>query len=178
MAYDPDHEEPKQQRRMITVRKQAPRPAQSRWRMAAPMMSALLWAASPAAARAADPEPAPQKPRSLTESCIPLSLVLRTEILDDQTVLFHMRNGRIKKATLAFRCPSLKFYGSFSYEVYSNRLCARVDTIVSRAGTHCPIGDIMDVTPPPANTPTPNPPAQEAPTLPKSEPPKPAPGKP
>lgn len=177
MAYDPDHEEPKQHRRMINVRKHAPRPVQSRWRMAAPVMSALLWAASPVAVHAADPEPAPQKPRSLAESCIPLSLVLRTEILDDQTVLFHMRNGRIKKATLSFRCPSLKFYGSFSYEVYSNRLCARVDTIVSRAGTHCPIGDIMDVTPPPAppaTAPSANIPAQEPP---KSEPAKPDPAK-
>lgn len=122
-------------------------------------MAAVLWLAtgeSPLLAQAAlpanpaQPPASPEtKPHSLIESCIPLSVVRRSEIVDDRTILFYLRNGHIKKVTLAFPCPSLKFYGSFSYEVYSNRLCARVDTIVSRAGTHCPIGDIADLPPSP-----------------------------
>lgn len=81
---------------------------------------------------------------SLRDSCINLTQIQRSEVLDDETILFHMRNGRIKKAKLAFGCPSLKFYNSFSYRVYSNRLCARVDVIVSRGGAHCPIAEITD----------------------------------
>ena len=80
--------------------------------------------------------------------CITLSQVRRTQILDDHTILFHMSGKRIKKATLAFGCPSLKFYGSFSYRSYNNRLCERFDTIVSRSGAHCPISEITDYTPP------------------------------
>ncbi|MDA5193934.1 hypothetical protein [Govanella unica] len=90
-----------------------------------------------------------KNPRGYNDTCITLTNVRRSEIVDDRTILFHLRNGHVKRVTLAFPCPSLKFYGSFGYEAYSNRLCARVDTIVSRAGTHCPIGDISDQPPPP-----------------------------
>lgn len=84
---------------------------------------------------------------SLRDSCITLTQIQRSEVVNDETILFHLRNGRIKKATLAFGCPSLKFYDSFSYRVYSNRLCARVDVIVSRGGAHCPIAEISDYAP-------------------------------
>lgn len=97
-----------------------------------------------AAAQTPDEPPTP----SLRSSCINLTQIQRSEVLDDETILFHLRNGRIKKATLAFGCPSLKFYDSFSYRVYSNRLCARVDVIVSRGGAHCPIAEISDYAPP------------------------------
>lgn len=93
---------------------------------------------------AAAEQPAPP---SLAESCINLSQVQRTKILSNEAVLFYLRDGRIKKATLAFGCPSLRFYESFGYEVYSNRLCARADSIITRDGTHCPISDIEEVTP-------------------------------
>jgi hypothetical protein len=86
--------------------------------------------------------------KSRGNECITLSQVRRTQILDDHTILFHMSGKRIKKATLAFGCPSLKFYGSFSYRSYNNQLCARFDTIVSRSGAHCPISEISDYTPP------------------------------
>lgn len=88
-----------------------------------------------------------ERPPSLRSSCISLSEIQRSEVIDDETILFHLRNGRIKKATLAFGCPSLKFYDSFSYRVYSNRLCARVDVILSRGGAHCPIAEISDYAP-------------------------------
>lgn len=99
--------------------------------------------AGPAQAQPAAEQPAP----SLRDSCISLTQIQRSEVVDDETILFHMRNGRIKEATLAFGCPSLKFYDSFSYRVYSNRLCARVDVIVTRGGAHCPIAEITDHAP-------------------------------
>lgn len=102
----------------------------------------------PAAAALSQEEEESKPARSLRSSCITVSQIQRSEVLDDSTILFHMRNGRIKKATLAFGCPSLKFYDSFSYRVYSNRLCARTDVIVSRGGAHCPIADISDYEPP------------------------------
>lgn len=77
--------------------------------------------------------------------CISVAQIRRTEVIDDRTVLFYMTGGRIRKVSLAFRCASLRFYGSFSYRTYTSRLCPRVDEIVSRSGSHCPIGDIDDI---------------------------------
>lgn len=82
---------------------------------------------------------------SLQANCISLSQIRETIIEDDQTIIFRLSGKRSKRVTLAFPCPSLKFYGSFGYEAYSNRLCARTDTIVSRAGTHCPIAEITSL---------------------------------
>lgn len=110
-----------------------------RARVAALFLLLCLSATGPTALAADSPSE-----RSLRDSCLNLNQVRRTEILDDETILFHMRNRGIKKVSLAFGCPSLKFYGSFSYKVFSNRLCARVDSIVTRSGSHCPIADIED----------------------------------
>lgn len=85
------------------------------------------------------------------DRCISLSQIRNTEIVDDRTILFRLRNGTTKKATLAFTCPSLSFYKTFGYEVYSNRLCARVDAIITRAGSHCPISQIETLPDKPAD---------------------------
>ncbi|RMF09282.1 MAG: hypothetical protein D6763_07985 [Alphaproteobacteria bacterium] len=77
--------------------------------------------------------------------CISIRHVKRTEVIDDRTVLFYMSGGQIRKVTLAFHCSSLKFYRSFSYRVYTSRLCPRVSEIISRSGSHCPIGDIETI---------------------------------
>lgn len=82
---------------------------------------------------------------NLGDACINLSQVRRTKVIDDNTILFYMTGGHVKKMTLAFGCPSLKFYESFSYRVHNNRLCARFDTIVSRNGAHCPIATVEDL---------------------------------
>lgn len=102
------------------------------------------------------PTAAEEKKRSFRDDCITLSQVRRTKILDDHTILFYMSGKRVKRMTLAFGCPSLTFYESFSYTAYTNRLCARVDSIVSRSGAHCPIADISDDAPPEASENTPD----------------------
>ncbi len=84
--------------------------------------------------------------------CISLQQIKRTKVIDDNTILFYMHGNITKKVTLAFKCPSLKFYQSFGYEVYSNRLCARVDSIITRSGSHCPISDIETLQPETAET--------------------------
>jgi len=79
------------------------------------------------------------------DDCISISHIQRTEVIDERTVLFYMTGRQIKKMTLAFRCPTLTFYKSFSYRTYTTRLCARVDEIVARGGSHCPIADITPI---------------------------------
>lgn len=84
-------------------------------------------------------------PREDGRQCISISQIKRTRVVDDQTVLFYLSGGRVKKVSLAFRCSSLKFHNSFSYRSYTGRLCARVDGIIARSGAHCPIADISAI---------------------------------
>ena len=108
------------------------------------LVVALMVGAAVAPAAPAMAEEKAEK-RNLSDDCINLSLVRRTKVVDDNTILFYMTGGHVKKMTLAFGCPSLKFYESFSYRVHNNRLCARFDTIVSRNGAHCPIATVEDL---------------------------------
>ena len=79
------------------------------------------------------------------DTCISISHIRRTAVVDDRSVLFYMNGSRVLKATLAFDCPSLAFHKSFSYRAYTSRLCPRVDSIISRSGSHCPIADITPI---------------------------------
>lgn len=79
------------------------------------------------------------------EACISITHIKRTAVIDDRTILFYMGGGRVLKAALAFDCPSLAFHKSFSYRAYTSRLCSRVDSIISRSGSHCPISDITAI---------------------------------
>lgn len=63
------------------------------------------------------------------QNCVNRSRIRRTEVLNDYTILFHMR-GRKKvfKNELPYRCFNLGFYKSFSYSLSTNLLC-NVDII-------------------------------------------------
>lgn len=62
------------------------------------------------------------------ESCITRSNIRSTDVIDDQTIDFKMRNGDIYRNTLPHRCSGLGFEQSFSYKASTNRLCS-VDII-------------------------------------------------
>ena len=62
------------------------------------------------------------------EQCVSLSRIDRTEVLDDQNILFHMRGDKVYLNHLSFRCPGLAFHDSFMYRTSLNQLC-NVDII-------------------------------------------------
>ena len=63
------------------------------------------------------------------ERCISLTRVDRTEVVDDRTIIFHMRGGGgIYLNHLARECPGLEREERFMYSPTSNRLCD-VDTV-------------------------------------------------
>ncbi len=62
------------------------------------------------------------------EQCVSLARIDRTEVIDDQNILFHMRGGDIYRNHLPHRCPSLGFHESFMYRTSLNQLC-NVDII-------------------------------------------------
>lgn len=62
------------------------------------------------------------------ERCISLTRLDRTEVIDDRTIIFHMRGGVTYLNYLARECPGLEREERFMYSPTSNRLCD-VDTV-------------------------------------------------
>lgn len=101
-----------------------------------------------AAPRNADDEFFPRNPTR----CISTTRLDRTEVVDNETVLFYMRGGDIYRNRLSRSCPGLEREKRFTYRVYGNQLC-RVDTITvleSRAfglsdGFTCALGDFQPI---------------------------------
>jgi len=85
------------------------------------------------------------------EDCVILRRIDRTEVIDDSTILFHMRGGEIYRNSLERTCPDLARVKSFSYRTSTNRLCS-VDSItvfdpVSNVpGFTCLLGDFRPIT--------------------------------
>ncbi|HMS19306.1 DUF6491 family protein [uncultured Sphingorhabdus sp.] len=61
-------------------------------------------------------------------SCITLSQVRSSKVIDDRTIDFKMAGGKVYRNTLPHSCPSLGFEQRFSYRTSLNQLC-NVDTI-------------------------------------------------
>jgi hypothetical protein len=64
-----------------------------------------------------------EAPEEGGERCVNMRTVSRTEIIDDQTILFHMRGGVIYRNYLPHRCPGLAREERFSYSTTISRLC-------------------------------------------------------
>ena len=62
------------------------------------------------------------------QSCIMRSNIRSTDVIDDQTIDFKMRNGDIYRNNLPNTCGGLGFEEAFTYKTSTNRLCS-VDII-------------------------------------------------
>ncbi len=63
-----------------------------------------------------------------SERCISMHQIDRTEIIDQQTIVFYLSGGKIYVNRLPHRCPGLRTRDSFMYKNSTNRLCS-IDTI-------------------------------------------------
>ncbi len=63
-----------------------------------------------------------------TKACIRPQNIKSTTVLDDKTILFEMRNGKIWQNEMKYACSGLKFHRRFTYEVHTGNLCS-TDTI-------------------------------------------------
>ncbi len=102
---------------------------------------------------AARPMPAAAKGNNV---CIQTYQIDHTTIPDDNTILFHMKGGRIWKNTLPYRCPDLKFQGGFQYTTDIDEICSNLQTIrvINQGGgpflgSVCQLGEFTPYTPPP-----------------------------
>ena len=62
------------------------------------------------------------------QRCINLHQLARTEVIDDQTIAFLMRNGDVYINNLDRSCPGLEREERFMYTPTGNRLCS-IDTV-------------------------------------------------
>ncbi|GEM_PF-1384579 len=79
-----------------------------------------------------------------TRDCVTTYNLRSTAVLDDQTILFQLRDGSVWKNTLDFSCPSLGFREAFSYVSRGSQLCD-LDTIkvfepYGNSGVTCGLG--------------------------------------
>lgn len=101
-----------------------------------------LSASLAATAGASAPASAEADTASSNHTCIQGSEIDHTSITDNQTVLFHMRDGRVWKNVLRRECPGLKFEGGFSETISGSEVCSNAQVIyVLRTGTPCWLGE-------------------------------------
>ena len=57
------------------------------------------------------------------QHCVSLVKIRHTEVLDGQTILFHMNGRKTLVNHLPRKCPGLKFHKAFSYKTSIGKLC-------------------------------------------------------
>ncbi len=78
---------------------------------------------------------------------------IQTHVVDPQTILFYMPNGKVWVNKLKTRCRGLMFHG-FEYVTRQDELCSNQVAIrVIESGEVCKLGAFTPYTPPPANNP-------------------------
>ncbi len=87
------------------------------------------------------------------KSCITRSQIRSTDVIDDRTIDFKMRNGDIYRNNLPNKCSGLRFEEAFSYRTSTDRLCnvdiIRVlDNTAGRIDTRgaCGLGRFQEIT--------------------------------
>jgi hypothetical protein len=58
-----------------------------------------------------------------TRNCVDLLRIDHTEVVDNDTLLFYMRNGRVYRNELRHSCPTLGFEERFMYRTALTQLC-------------------------------------------------------
>ncbi|MGH6872171.1 MAG: hypothetical protein ACREHE_11755 [Rhizomicrobium sp.] len=73
--------------------------------------------------------------------CLRSNDIARTSVPDAHTILFHMKDGKVWKNTLAAGCPELRFNGFIYNADPSGEICGNLQTIrVIRSGAVCLLG--------------------------------------
>ena len=88
------------------------------------------------------------------QNCVALVSIDRTHVIDDQTILFYMRNDDVFRNYMPRKCPGLERQDRFMYETRSSRLCdIDMITVLEQWGTRlepgftCRLGDFHPLSP-------------------------------
>ena len=87
-------------------------------------------------------------PPAQSSVCISARNIQRTEVQDDRTILFHMRDGKVLQNRLRQVCPMLKT-SPYTQVLHSDQICANQQFIhVTQTGNTCALGDFTLVSAP------------------------------
>jgi len=83
-----------------------------------------------------------QAPASSPASvCLNARNIQRTEVQDDRTILFHMRDGKVWQNRLRQLCPMLKT-SPYTQVLHNDQVCSNQQFIhVTQTGDTCALGD-------------------------------------
>ena len=108
------------------------------------LLPAFAGAALVLAASAPADVPAPQASSSV---CINARNIQRTEVQDDRTILFHMRDGKVWQNRLRQICPMLTT-SPWTQVLHNDQVCSNQQFIrVTRTGDTCSLGAFTLVSP-------------------------------
>jgi hypothetical protein len=105
----------------------------------------------------AKPVPLPPVITGPPVSCINLRNIRSTDVVDDQTIDFHMSGNQVYRNTLPNRCPQLGFDRAFSYQTSISQLCSvDIITVIVQGsgpmrGPSCGLGQFTPVSFKPKN---------------------------
>ncbi len=126
-------------------------------------MKAIVFAAAIAAIAAAPALAQPYTPMGKAAPvCIrpfdtPTGSLVKTKVVNPQTILFYMQDGKIWKNTLKGPCRGLMFHG-FNFLTHQDEVCSNAQPIqVIETGEICQLGAFVPYTPPPQAPATANP---------------------
>lgn len=83
-----------------------------------------LLVAGGTAASSAKKDPMPVRSVGEPVSCVNLSQIRSTKVIDNSTIDFHMSGKKIYRNSLPQSCPGLKFEDRFSYRTSISQLCS------------------------------------------------------
>lgn len=79
--------------------------------------------------------------------CLNVRNIQRTEVQDDRTILFHMRDGKVWQNRLRQVCPMLKT-SPYTQVLHNDQVCSNQQFIhVTRTGDTCALGDFTPLDP-------------------------------
>ncbi len=83
--------------------------------------------------------------------CVQLQQIRESRVIDDKTIDFIMRDGRVLRNSLPYSCPSLGFEKAFTYSTSLSQLCSvDIITVINqgggiRRGASCGLGKFVPV---------------------------------
>jgi hypothetical protein len=101
------------------------------------------------AAMAETPAPAAE-----TRNCLFIANIRQTDVRNDRTIDFTLRDGSVWRSTLPYRCAQLGFERAFSYRTSISQLCRQdLITVIQQTGNQrgasCGLGEFQRQPPPP-----------------------------
>lgn len=81
--------------------------------------------------------------------CLQTNQIDHTDIVNNNAIVFFMKDGKAYMNSLRISCPSLQMEGGFTYMTDAAEICSNSETIrVKNSGAYCELGQFTPFTPP------------------------------